>query len=72
MLTISYDLIGKNLVQHSEDVGQGWHRMTVLLRLQKDTSGKIRLVQDDRCLGNPNKYKDIPSARKALSRCEGR
>ncbi|WP_189375624.1 hypothetical protein [Vogesella alkaliphila] len=46
--------------------------MTVLLRLQKDASGKIRLVQDDRCLGNPNKHKDIPSARKALSRCEGR
>jgi hypothetical protein len=36
-----------------------------------NTDGKLTLTQDDRCLGNPNKYKDIPAARKALARCEG-
>lgn len=45
--------------------------MTVLVRFSEQ-NGKLALIQDDRCLGNPNKYKDIPSARKALSRCEGR
>lgn len=41
---------------------------TLLLRF-KDDNGKLKIEQDDRCLGNPNNYKTIASARKALSTC---
>ncbi|MTD33135.1 hypothetical protein [Paludibacterium denitrificans] len=43
--------------------------MTVLIRFA-EANDKLTLTQDDHCLGNPNKYKGIPAARKALSRCE--
>lgn len=56
--------------QKPDEIGQNWYHMTVLLRLQKSADGKVTLVQDDRCLGNPNRYADIPSARKALSKCQ--
>ena len=41
---------------------------TVLLRFS-DESGKLKIEQDDSCLGNPNKYKTIAAARKALTNC---
>lgn len=41
---------------------------TLLLRFKND-NGKLKIEQDDRCLGNPNNYKTIASARKALSTC---
>ena len=51
------------------EVGTGWKRMTVLLRL-KAMGGKIEVEQDDSCLGNPNNYETIPDARKALKKCD--
>lgn len=41
---------------------------TLLLRF-KDDNGKLKIEQDDRCLGNPNNHKTIAAARKALSAC---
>jgi hypothetical protein len=41
---------------------------TVLLRFSTD-AGKLKIEQDDSCLGNPNKYATIVSARKALKTC---
>jgi len=63
-------MTGKKPAQCAEDIGEGWRYMTVLVRFSEQ-NGKLALIQDDRCLGNPNKCKGIPSARKALSRCEG-
>lgn len=41
---------------------------TLLLRF-KDDNGKLKIEQDDSCLGNPNQYKTVAEARKALSKC---
>ena len=48
-----------------------WFYSTVLLRFSDD-NGKLKIVQDDNCLGNPNKYKTITAARKALARCSAK
>ncbi|WP_156943175.1 hypothetical protein [Pseudogulbenkiania sp. MAI-1] len=69
LVSISYYLTGEKPAQRPQDIGEGWRYMTVLLRLEKTADGKVRLVQDDRCLGNPNRYEDIPTARKRLSIC---
>lgn len=70
LVSLSYYLTDNTPAKRPEEIGQGWRYMTVLIRFA-EVDGKLSLTQDDRCLGNPNKYKDIPSARKALSRCEG-
>ncbi|RKQ60317.1 hypothetical protein C8E02_1661 [Vogesella indigofera] len=70
LIPISYYLTDNTPAKRPEEIGQGWRYMTVLIRFA-EVDGKLSLTQDDRCLGNPNKYKEIPSARKALSRCEG-
>lgn len=44
---------------------------TVLLRFSDD-HGKLKIVQDDSCLGNPNKYKTVATARKALTACSAK
>lgn len=44
---------------------------TVLLRFS-DANGKLKIEQDNSCLGNPNKYKTIAAARKALTACSAR
>lgn len=41
---------------------------TALLRFS-DQDGKLKIEQDDSCLGNPNKYKTIAAARNALKQC---
>lgn len=41
---------------------------TLLLRF-KDDNGKLKIEQDDSCLGNPNKYTTIAAARRALAAC---
>lgn len=69
LVSISYYLTGEKPAQRRQDIGEGWRYMTVLLRLEKSANGKVLLVQDDLCLGNPNRYKDIPTARKRLSTC---
>lgn len=68
LLSISYYLTSSNPAKTASEIGQGWRYMTVLFRLEKE-NGQLRLVQDDHCLGNPNPYADIPSARKALAKC---
>lgn len=50
--------------------GGGWFRMTSLFRV-KAVNGKIEVVQDDACLGNPNRIDNIPEARKTLRQCVG-
>lgn len=50
-------------------IGKGWRYMTVLLRLKR-AGNNIEITQDDTCLGNPNRYPDIPSARRALQKCD--
>jgi hypothetical protein len=42
--------------------------MTSLIRV-KASNGKIEVVQDDSCLGNPNQFDTIAKARKQLQRC---
>ncbi|MTD33137.1 hypothetical protein [Paludibacterium denitrificans] len=69
LVSLSYYLTDNKLAKRAEDIGQDWRYMTVLIRFA-ETNGKLTLTQDDHCLGNPNKYKGIPAARKALSRCE--
>ena len=49
-------------------IGSGWLRMTVLLRV-KENDGKVEIVQDDSCLGNPNRIETIPDARRSLKKC---
>jgi len=41
---------------------------TVLLRFSTE-AGKLKIEQDDSCLGNPNKYATIATARNALKKC---
>lgn len=41
---------------------------TLLLRF-KTKNGELKIEQDDSCLGNPNQYKTIAQARKALTKC---
>ena len=44
---------------------------TVLLRFSDD-HGKLKIVQDDNCLVNPNKYKTVAAARKAIAACSAK
>lgn len=68
IVALSYYLTDKAPAKKAQDIGQGWRYMTVLIRWREE-NGKLILTQDDSCLGNPNKIKDIPSARKALDKC---
>lgn len=68
LFSVSYYLTDKPLAKKMKDIGTGWRYMTVLLRL-KEQDGKVIIEQDDSCLGNPNAYEDIPSARQALAAC---
>lgn len=71
LIALTYYLTGTPPAKSRAEIGEGWRYMTVLVRFA-ETDGKLTLTQDDSCLGNPNPYKDIPSARKALARCEGK
>jgi hypothetical protein len=52
-----------------DQIGQSWHRMTVRLKLTRTPEGRIDIVQDDSCLGNPNDVEEIPEARKLIKSC---
>jgi hypothetical protein len=43
--------------------------ITVLLKM-KEENGKLKIEQDDSCLGNPNHYNTISKARQALKKCQ--
>lgn len=68
LVTVQYFPIDAKPTSNVADVGSGWERMTVLVRV-KAVDGKIVAEQDDRCLRNPNKFNTVPDARKALKRC---
>lgn len=69
LFSISYYLTDKPLAKKANDIGDAWRYMTVLLKL-REQDGKVVIEQDDSCLGNPNGFKDLASARKALSACK--
>lgn len=43
---------------------------TTLLLRWRDENGKLKIEQDDSCLGNPNNIKTISAARKKLASCQ--
>lgn len=43
-------------------------KTTIQLRISEE-QGKLKVIQDDRCLGNPNMISSIAAARKALAQC---
>lgn len=66
LVPVSYYLTDDVVLANSvEKIGSDWRWMTVMLRL-KQQNGQVMITQDDRCLGNPNPYRDIPTARKAM------
>lgn len=67
LYSITYYMVDTPLAKHADAIGDEWRYITVLLRLKKDANGKISIVQDDSCLGNPNHYKTISEARKAIT-----
>lgn len=69
LVTVQYFAIDSKGAHSISEVGEGWKRMTVLLRL-KAVGGKIQVEQDDSCLGNPNNFETIPDARKTVKQCE--
>jgi hypothetical protein len=68
LFSLSYYLTDKPLAKKAQDIGDGWRYMTVLLKLS-EKDGKVVIEQDDACLGNPNPFKEVAAARKALSAC---
>ena len=69
LYSVSYYLVGNGRAKRPEDIGQGWRYSTYLIRLERDSDGTVRFIQDDRCLGNPNSFATIAEARKALKGC---
>jgi hypothetical protein len=67
-VTVQYFPIDRKLAGKASELGAGWKRITLLVRIKQD-NGKIVIEQDDSCLGNPNNLEDIASARKALLAC---
>lgn len=68
LVTVQYFAIDHKPAAKPSEIGSGWKRMTVLLRLTSD-NGKINVEQDDRCLGNPNQVATVPDAKRSLRRC---
>lgn len=66
LYAITYYMVDAPLAKRADAIGDEWRYITVLFRLKKDANGKISIVQDDSCLGNPNRYKTISEARKAI------
>lgn len=68
LVTVQYFAIDHKPAASVKEVGSGWQRMTMAVRV-KAVDGKIVAEQDDVCLHNPNKIDNVPAARKALQRC---
>jgi hypothetical protein len=69
LVTVQYFFIDGKRASKMSEVGSGWKRMTVLLKLKADKD-HIAIEQDDGCLGNPNRVDTIPDARKTIKHCE--
>lgn len=65
LITMEYSDSAEPADKHSEPP---YFYTTALLRFS-DVNGKLKIEQDDSCLGNPNKHKTIAAARKALTQC---
>ena len=66
LITLGYDDSASPADPRNDDPPQ--FTSTALLRFS-EVNGKLKIEQDDSCLGNPNKYKTITAARKALANC---
>lgn len=53
LTTLQYFPIDRRHAGTVAEVGQGWSRMTVLLRLTRNEDGQVSIEQDDVCLGSP-------------------
>jgi len=60
LTTLQYFPIDRRHAGTVAEVGQGWSRMTVLLRLTRNEDGQVSIEQDDVCLGNPNRSRRSP------------
>ena len=69
LTTLQYFPIDRRHAGTVAEVGQGWSRMTVLLRLTRNEDGQVSIEQDDVCLGNPNRVETIAEARRKLKKC---
>jgi hypothetical protein len=70
LFNVMYYLVDEPKAVTFSAIGDGWRRMSVLLRLRHD-GDKVWIEQDDTCLGNPNRYDHIETARVALAACKG-
>jgi hypothetical protein len=66
LITVDYYDSAKFLAGQNDDFPV--FTSTLLVRFS-DENGKLKIQQDDSCLGNPNNYKTIAAARKALTEC---
>lgn len=68
-------LISLNYIDSAESISkygkdqQNFYTTTALLRFSTDEQGKVKITQDQSCLGNPNTHASINAARKALAAC---
>lgn len=69
LVTVQYFSVERKPASKASDMGQGWRRMTVAVRLSPTTDGKVLIEQQDPCLQNPNRIESIPDAREVLRRC---
>lgn len=67
-VTVQYFPIDRKPAGKASELGASWKRSTLLVRIKQEKD-KLLIEQDDSCLGNPNNYEDIASARKALLAC---
>ncbi|MBI5333695.1 MAG: hypothetical protein HZB72_03750 [Burkholderiales bacterium] len=68
LLTVQYFPVDGPVAGKVGDIGSGWRRMTVRLRLAA-RNGAVTIEQDDGCLGNPNRIGTVPDARERLRQC---
>ena len=69
LATIQYFPIDRKHASTVAEVGQGWNRMTVALRLKRQADGHVLIEQEDDCLGNPNRIDTVPDAKRLLRKC---
>jgi hypothetical protein len=70
LMTVQYFSVDRQAASKVSQIGSGWVRMTVRLKLRKAEGGHMLIEQDDACLGNPNKLDTIADARRALRQCD--
>lgn len=69
LAAIQYFPIDRKHASTVAEVGQGWNRMTVALRLKRQADGHVLIEQEDDCLGNPNRIDTVPDAKRRLRNC---